>query len=152
MINLHPSGVFFVIIVAMKIADYCTKFPAELAGSPQEAAWEVVGQLSERLAQYIGTLGADYSVKDGVAKHKTADIDSTAQIQAPAVIGPSCFVGPNSMLRGGVYMGEGSTIGFACEVKSSVICSGAAVAHLNYVGDSIIGSGVELEAEAQGDE
>lgn len=133
----------------MKIADYCADFPAILIATPEEAPWEVVDQLGDRITQIIGSLGTGYAVRDGVAYHETSNVDPTAQVQAPAIIGPHCFVGPHSLLRGGVYMGASSTIGFSCEVKSTVVCSNAAIAHLNYIGDSIVGSGVDLEAGAQ---
>jgi NDP-sugar pyrophosphorylase family protein len=39
-------------------------------------------------------------------------------------------------------------IGPGCEIKASVICSDSTVAHFNYIGDSLIGSGVNMEAGA----
>lgn len=133
----------------MKISDYCASFPVELADSPDDAPWDVLSKLGEKLAKVIGALGTDYAVNDGVAIHKSANVHPTAEIQAPAVIGPDCFVGPNAMLRGGVFMGAAATIGFCCEVKSSIVCAKGVIAHLSYVGDSIVGTGVDLEAGAQ---
>jgi NDP-sugar pyrophosphorylase family protein len=45
-----------------------------------------------------------------------------------------------------VYIGEKTSIGPGCEVKSSFIMPGAALAHFNFAGDSIIGTGVNMEA------
>jgi len=39
-------------------------------------------------------------------------------------------------------------VGPSCEVKASCVFRGSALAHLNYVGDSLIGAGVYLEAGA----
>src|SRR5690606_219070 len=58
------------------------------------------------------------------------------------------FVGASAYLRGGVYLAPGVSVGPGCEVKSSVIFHDSHLAHFNFVGDSIIGSRVNLEAGA----
>jgi NDP-sugar pyrophosphorylase family protein len=47
-----------------------------------------------------------------------------------------------------VVLGRGVRIGPGCEVKSSLVLSGTTLAHFNFVGDSIIGRDVNLEAGA----
>jgi bifunctional N-acetylglucosamine-1-phosphate-uridyltransferase/glucosamine-1-phosphate-acetyltransferase GlmU-like protein len=49
-------------------------------------------------------------------------------------------------MRGGVFLAENAVVGPGCEVKSSVILSGSSLAHFNFVGDSLIGSFVNMEA------
>jgi bifunctional N-acetylglucosamine-1-phosphate-uridyltransferase/glucosamine-1-phosphate-acetyltransferase GlmU-like protein len=49
-------------------------------------------------------------------------------------------------MRGGIFIGENSVVGPGCEVKSSLIMSGSALAHFNFVGDSLLGSFVNMEA------
>jgi len=133
----------------MKVRDYCSNFDwKELNLTENLLPWEILKQLESCLMSAISSLESAYTVKDGVAIHSSAKVDVTAQIKSPAIISPGCFIGPNVLLRGGVYLGESVTIGPTCEVKSSILCSGSAVAHFNYVGDSIIGSGVDLEAGA----
>jgi UDP-N-acetylglucosamine diphosphorylase / glucose-1-phosphate thymidylyltransferase / UDP-N-acetylgalactosamine diphosphorylase / glucosamine-1-phosphate N-acetyltransferase / galactosamine-1-phosphate N-acetyltransferase len=39
-------------------------------------------------------------------------------------------------------------MGPGCELKSSFVFRGSKLAHFNFVGDSVIGSDVNLEAEA----
>lgn len=39
-----------------------------------------------------------------------------------------------------------SLVGISCEIKTSVLLEGCAVAHFNFVGDSIIGHDVNIEA------
>lgn len=56
--------------------------------------------------------------------------------------------GSNSYLRGGVFLAPGAKVGISCEVKTSVLLEGAAVAHFNFIGDSIIGHDVNIEAGA----
>jgi len=47
-----------------------------------------------------------------------------------------------------VFLDRDVRVGPSCEVKASVVFQGAALAHLNYVGDSLIGARANLEAGA----
>ena len=49
-------------------------------------------------------------------------------------------------LRGGVFLDRGVTIGPACELKSTIVFDCSSLAHLSFVGDSLVGSDVNLEA------
>jgi bifunctional N-acetylglucosamine-1-phosphate-uridyltransferase/glucosamine-1-phosphate-acetyltransferase GlmU-like protein len=49
-------------------------------------------------------------------------------------------------LRGGVFLDRGVTIGPACEVKSTIVLDSSRLAHLSFVGDSLVGADVNLEA------
>jgi len=69
-------------------------------------------------------------------------------IKSPCIIGPDCFIGAYSYLRGGVYLSSEVTIGPSSEIKSSFLLRGAKIAHMNFIGDSIIGSEVNIEAGA----
>ena len=133
----------------MNINNYCSNFDWQVLNlSDNLLPWEVLGKLEDCLLEAISSLGSDYTIVNNIAIHSSAKVDPTAQIKPPALIGPDCFIGPGVLLRGGVYLGKSVIIGPTCEVKSSIVCSGSAVAHFNYVGDSIIGSGVDLEAGA----
>src|SRR2546430_6062036 len=46
----------------------------------------------------------------------------------------------------GVVLDHGVTIGPACEVKRSIVMASSNVAHQSFVGDSLIGSDVNIEA------
>ena len=45
-------------------------------------------------------------------------------------------------------MAPGAKVGISCEVKTSVLLEESAIAHFNFVGDSIIGHNVNIEAGA----
>lgn len=113
-----------------------------------EYPWQALENIENLLRDTLSHLGDEYVLKDGIAIHKSAKIDPTATILPPALIGPNCFVGPHALLRGGVCVGVGSSIGPGCEIKHSLIGEGTALAHFNFVGDSLIGSEVNLEAGA----
>lgn len=61
-------------------------------------------------------------------------------------IGTKCFIGPFAHIRGGVELGDNVKIGNFVEVKKSKIASNTNACHLSYVGDSEIGSGVNVGA------
>lgn len=67
-------------------------------------------------------------------------------IEGNVVIGENCKIGPNCYIRGNTAIGNDVHIGQAVEVKNSIIGHGSAVGHLSYVGDSILGSGVNFGA------
>jgi NDP-sugar pyrophosphorylase family protein len=49
-------------------------------------------------------------------------------------------------LRGGVICGDGCQIGHSAEIKHAILLDGACATHFVYVGDSILGNGVNLGA------
>ena len=108
--------------------------------------WKIIENLCETVSRLIETLGDEYHVEDGVAIHHTAVIGHNVTIKAPAIISAHCFVGSNSYLRNGVYLAPHAKVGISCEVKTSVMLEGSAVAHFNFIGDSIIGHQVNIEA------
>lgn len=113
-----------------------------------EMPWQTVSDLCPTLEQLMAGLSDDYTIKDNVAIHKTAVIGHNVTIKAPAIIGENCFVGSNSYLRNGVFLAPGAKVGISCEVKTSILLEGSAIAHFNFVGDSIIGHDVNVEAGA----
>ncbi|HEX5856932.1 MAG TPA: bifunctional UDP-N-acetylglucosamine diphosphorylase/glucosamine-1-phosphate N-acetyltransferase GlmU [Microbacterium sp.] len=65
-----------------------------------------------------------------------------------AVIGAGATVGPFAYLRPGTYLGADGKIGTFVETKNTTIGEGSKVPHLSYVGDTTIGTGVNLGAGA----
>lgn len=73
-------------------------------------------------------------------------IRAGAYIEGPAYIGRNSVIGPNCYIRPYTFIGDRCHIGNACEVKNSIIMDGTNIAHLSYVGDSIVGRNVNLGA------
>jgi bifunctional UDP-N-acetylglucosamine pyrophosphorylase/glucosamine-1-phosphate N-acetyltransferase len=65
-----------------------------------------------------------------------------------AVIGRGATVGPFAYLRPGTHLGADGKIGTFVETKNSTIGERSKVPHLSYIGDTTIGSGVNLGAGA----
>ncbi|MBW5449048.1 bifunctional UDP-N-acetylglucosamine diphosphorylase/glucosamine-1-phosphate N-acetyltransferase GlmU [Cohnella sp. CFH 77786] len=61
-----------------------------------------------------------------------------------AVIGEECAVGPFAYLRPGTKLGRQVKVGDFVEIKNASIGEGSKVPHLSYVGDAIVGSGVNI--------
>lgn len=73
-------------------------------------------------------------------------IKSGAYIEGPVVIGKDCVIGPNCYIRSGTCVGDGSKIGNAVDVKNTSIGRNTNIAHLAYVGDSVLGDNVNVAA------
>src|SRR5690606_24073147 len=63
-----------------------------------------------------------------------------------ADIGPGCELGPFARLRPGVELADGVKVGNFVELKKSRIGAGSKVNHLSYVGDTEIGTRVNVGA------
>lgn len=86
-----------------------------------------------------GTIEENVSIKGKVQIEEGARIRSGSYLEGPLVIGKNSDVGPNCYLRKGVVLEEEVRIGNACELKNTIVSKGTHIAHLSYVGDSIIG-------------
>ena len=64
------------------------------------------------------------------------------------IMGESCHVSDSAHIREGVILGNNVTIGHAVELKNCIILNGAAVAHLSYIGDGIVGNQVNIAGGA----
>jgi len=100
-------------------------------------AWETVPKIAGYLAIKL------INQKDVVAGEGTK-IHPTAVIIGPAIIGRNCIIGPHAYLRENCLIGDNVHIGHAVEIKNSLLLDGATVAHLNYIGDSVIGRNVNI--------
>jgi len=124
------------------IYGFSRNFPAQIKLQP----WEITNNLKNIIEELILDLNEDFNIQDHIAIHKSAVVEVGAIIKTPAIIGRNCFVGANAYFREGVYLCDSVKVGQGCEIKSSIICSDTAVAHFNYIGNSIIGRNVNFEA------
>ena len=70
------------------------------------------------------------------------DIQST--VITESTVGNGCKIGPMAYLRPGTVLADKVKIGDFVEVKKSQIGEGSKIPHLSYVGDSVVGSGVNI--------
>lgn len=111
------------------------------------APWEITSTADAIIRKALGALN-HYSVSGGVAVHRSATVEQGAVVKSPAIIGPGAFVAAGVYLRGGVFLDEACVVGPSCELKSTFMLAGSKVAHLSFIGDSIIGAEANVEAGA----
>jgi len=70
-------------------------------------------------------------------------------VEGIAYIGANTIIGPNAYLRGVSAIGADCSIGESTTVKNSIIFDKVNAKHLAYIGDSVIGEGVNFGAGTQ---
>ena len=115
----------------------------------EDPPWQICSNAARLVRAAIASLPASYRVlRDGIAVHETATIEEGAILKPPCIIGAGCFVANYAYLRDAVWLGDGVTVGPSVEIKSSFIGPNSSAAHFNFVGNSILGVAVNLEAGA----
>lgn len=128
------------------IKDFISDFPLSLQTGANRPPWKVAADLKEILERILPHLGPDYQMENGIAIHKSATIERGVTLKSPVIIGEQCHVAAHAYFREGVFLDSSVKIGPSSEIKSSLIFSGTAIAHLNYIGNSLIGRNVNFEA------
>lgn len=116
-----------------------SSFPFKDLFEGVESVWEVLSNIE-------GYIQEELKAKDkkDIYIGEGSVIQGGALIQGPVIIGRNCFIGHGALLRQGCILGDNVHIGHAVEVKHSILLNHATIAHLNYVGDSIVGKNVNV--------
>ena len=130
------------------IEEYLSDFHKIFAESKSLTPWDFISRLPEILQNMISDLDDNFIIRDDVAIHRTATVDPTAIIRGPAIIEADAVIGWHAIVRNGAYVGKNSIVGAHGEFKNSIILDLSACGHLNFVGESMIGNNVNLEAGA----
>ncbi|MCD6487988.1 MAG: NTP transferase domain-containing protein [Desulfurococcales archaeon] len=104
--------------------------------------WNVI-EANKMALSYIqfkinGFLEKNVSIKGPVYIGENTIVRSGSYIEGPAYIDEDVTIGPCARIRPYSVICRGSRIGFAVEVKESVIFEKVFVSHLSYIGDSVI--------------
>lgn len=116
--------------------------PWELLGAPLSAVLEALPSS----ALEIRPLPEVHLVGDRIAIGRGTRIHPGVVIEGPVWIGRDVEIRPGAYIRGGAWIGDRAVVGANVEIKCAILLPGAHAPHLNYVGDSILGSGVNLGA------
>lgn len=73
-------------------------------------------------------------------------IEPGVYIKGPCIIGSHCQISHGAYIRENTLIGDHCHIGHSAEIKHSILLPRAAASHFCYVGDSILGNGVNLGA------
>ena len=122
-------------------------------GFDPAAPWELLGEALEEILFSISPDAIEIPLHpdahlsgDRIAIGKGTRIHPGAVIEGPIWIGRGVEIRAGAYLRGGSWIGDDSVVGTHTEVKRSIFLPGARAPHQNYVGDSILGAGVNLGA------
>ena len=108
--------------------------------------WEIIDNLETILLQKIKVLDNNYKIENNIAIHKTAIIEQGVILKGTVIISENCFIGAHAYLRGPIFLSKSVKVGPSSEIKQSIIFDNAAIAHFNYIGNSIIGQNINFEA------
>ena len=75
----------------------------------------------------------------GTVVHPNCHIEDT-------ITGENCEIGPFARMRPGVQLANNVKVGNFVEIKKSIIAEGSKINHLSYIGDSEVGSAVNVGA------
>lgn len=89
-------------------------------------------------------IGANCVIKDSVIGDGSEIKPNT--LLDGAILGAECSVGPFARLRPGTELSDQVAIGNFVEIKKAKLGKGSKSGHLTYLGDAIIGSGVNIGA------
>lgn len=139
-----------------RLPELFATLPAAFAGSYDiERPWALLDEPIEALlaalpsAEILGRVhpGA-HLVGDRIVLGKGSRIAPGAVVEGPVWIGEDVEIRVGAYLRGGCWVGDNCVVGANVEMKRAILFPGAHAAHLNYVGDSILGNDVNLGAGA----
>ncbi len=112
--------------------------------------WETVSQIIPFIEKLFAEqkLKANYKDRKDVFVGEGTKIHPSVDIVGPAVIGSNCVINHAAFLREGAILGDNVHVGHAVELKHSIILNNTIIAHLNYIGDSVIGNNVNISGGA----
>lgn len=108
--------------------------------------WEITTEVQTFIMGILPHLGSDFHIENHVAIHKSSIVEQGVTFKHPTIVMENCHIGAHAYFREGVFLNRSVKIGPSTEIKGSLIFSNTAIAHLNYIGNSIIGSNVNFEA------
>lgn len=123
-------------------ASYDASRPWDLLGQPLDDLFAGLPSESIEIA-----LTPDFHlIGDRIVIGSGTRIYPGAVIEGPVWIGRDVQIRPGAYLRPGNWIGDGCIVGTNTEMKRVILFPGAKAPHKNYLGDSILGCGVNLGA------
>ena len=88
---------------------------------------------------------SNVTIKERTIIKKGTTIKSNSYLEG-VTISENCSIGPSARIRPNSVIGKNSKIGNYVEIKNSNIGKNVSIAHLSYVGDTVIGNKVNIGA------
>jgi len=118
-------------------------------GRPWELLEANEWKVTDQTRRIDGEVHGDADLRGDVVVEEGAVIEPGVVIEGPALVRSGATVGPNAYVRGATVLGEGTHVGHGVEIKNSVVMADSNVPHVSYVGDSVLGTDVNLGASTQ---
>jgi len=130
------------------------ELPAELAGDyDPKSPWSLLGEALDRVLDDLPGEAIEIALDPdchiygrGISIGRGTRLYPGSVVEGPVRIGRNVQIRPGALIREGCWIGDGCVVGANTEIKHSILLAGARAPHLNYVGDSILGAGVNLGA------
>ena len=128
------------------IKTFISNIPSFLQSEKYKMPWKITEDIKEIIEAIIPKLGTDFNIENGIAIHKSAILEQGITMKSPLIIMDQCRIAANTYFREGVFLDSSVRIGPGSEIKASIIFSNSTIAHLNYIGNCLIGINVNFEA------
>ena len=138
----------------MQIPELFSTLPEAFAAQlDPDAPWALLGEPLDAVLDDLPSDGIEARLSPDV--HLAGDrivigrgtvVQPGALLEGPLFIGSGALIRTGAYVRGGAWIGDGAVVGANTEVKRSILMAGAKAPHLAYVGDSVLGAGVNLGA------
>lgn len=131
---------------SLGLPELFASLPAAFAARYDPAApWALLGEALEAVLGELPSAAIETRLLPEV--HLAGDrIHPGVVLEGPVHVGRDVEIRPGAYIHAGCWIGDGCVVGASCEIKHSILLDGARAPHLNYVGDSILGAGVNLGA------
>jgi NDP-sugar pyrophosphorylase family protein len=138
----------------MSLPELWAELPAPFAAAHDALRpWRLLGEPLDRALEALPgqkiEVGLDPRVVlsgDRIVIGAGTRIAPGATLEGPIRIGRDCEIRAGACLRGGNWLGDGCVVGINVEVKRALFLDASRAPHLSYVGDSVLGRGVNLGA------
>ncbi|MEU1286776.1 hypothetical protein [Kitasatospora sp. NPDC005856] len=106
----------------------------------------LAGRLDIPLPQTTGVIEPGAIVRGRVIVAAGAVIAEGAHVTGPVLVCPGAVIEAGARVRDTTVIGPGCRIGFGAEVTRSLLTGGVFMKHTSFVGDSVLGLGVNIGA------
>lgn len=112
--------------------------------------WNSISLMTAYIIQLFsnGTLTPNYQNKQYVFVGEGTIIHPSVEIEGPTIIGNNTQIKHSAYLREGCIIGNNVIVGHSVEIKHSILLNNCMIAHLSYIGDSIIGNNANISGGA----
>jgi len=103
-------------------------------------SWEASSISSSATLEGNVTMQGPVRIEDNVV------VKAGAVLEGPCSIGKGSYIGNNSLIRSYTSLGEGCSVGYGVEMKNCVVFKDSRIGRLSFIGDSVLGEGVDVGA------